>query len=968
MTLCNSFSSIKIPTKLNPTILIILFLFTFNSFYAQSTGSITGKVVDADFGEVLIGANVLVVGTTTGAAADINGDYLIQNLKPGTYDLAFSVIGFAKKIVKGVKVNVGTVTKIDVVLETETIQTEEVVVEATLLLDTEAGLLIKRQKSNSVSDAISSEMISRTGSSDAADAVKKVVGASIVDGKYVYVRGLGERYSSTQLNGTELPSSDPNKKAFQLDLLPTSLLDNITTIKTFTPNKPGNFSGGIVDIGTKTFPEKFTFKISLKPSFSSDANYNDDFLGYSGGNKDWLGFDDGTREIPEIFKDPNLEIPTEVEARFNPEKAQLLDKVSKAFSETMNNKRESVPFNNNFSIAIGDEFKLAGNKFGYFASLTYKRSYNYYADGEVGRYSLPNAQSQFLNPEYISKDAKGSSEANLGGLINLAYNFSSNHQIGGNIFYSNSGISESRYQVAAWPHQFGDDENVTVYNRAISWLERNIITGQVRGEHYFEALAKLKADWTVALGQTNQDEPDRRFIFSYERIRPSRGDTTYTIQGSNFSDPSRYFRSLTDNNNTYKVDFSLPLESISSKLKFGGYYQTKDRDFKERIFTYKTVNSVFNELNGNIDEYFSHDNAGIISQNDAGTRFTFGNTINDRSKDRNNYSGNQTVGATYLMAEFPITKKLKAVGGIRFETTELDVISKDETLENGSIHENDWLHSANLIYNLTSNMNLRAAATKTLARPTFRELAPYSSKEFINDITLQGNPELERTLIDNYDLRWEWFMRPGEIFAVSLFHKTMKNPIEIGYAKGSTAANQIVQFTNVDKAEIDGVEFELRLRLDNFTDLLSNFQLGGNVSLVSSKIDIPEVELEARRAVDLDISSTRDLQGQSPYLVNVDLSYINQDWGTTASLSYNTFGERLSKVSANLIPDVYEQPSDNLDFILSQEINDFITIKSAVKNILDSPFKEVYRHNDKDYTYAKYNKGMSFSIGATWNL
>lgn len=959
------------------------FLFIFSiSAYSQS-GKLIGTVVDKDFGDALIGANVFIEGTTIGAATDIEGRYSISNVPVGTYSITFSMVGFTKQVVKDVVVSANGVTKIDIALGTEAIETEEVVITAKAVKDSEAGLLIKRQKSISVSDAISAEQISRSGSGDAAEAVKQIVGASVVDGKYVYVRGLGERYSSTQLNGAELPSSDPNKKAFQLDLLPTSLLENITTIKTFTPDKPGNFSGGIVDIGTKSFPDKFTFKLGGSGSYNSIASMNDNFVTYTGGETDWLGFDDGYRDMPSMLSDPNLIISsgTAIQARTNPELAQFLDDASNSFNRTMGTYREAVPVNQSFSVAIGDEIKTGENSsFGYLGSLSYSRSFSLYEGAEIGRYSLPDAESgEELNLELGLTEDRSSIEANLGGLFSFAYNFSSQHQIGGNVFYSNSGNSEARYQTGKWPHQLGIDDPRVVKNSVLKYVQRDIISYQLRGNHHFKSLFEATVDWSASFAKTSQDEPDLRFMFYYYDPETN---SNYNAIGSNFDKPTRYFRFLEDETNTFNINLTFPFntgEGLNSKFKTGFYYQKKLRNFNERLFSYSLSNSVNNlldeldEENGDedidINEFFERMTLGISNYDSLRGRYSFDNYITVSNSD-GNYHGLEEVVSVYQMVELQVLQNLRFIGGVRFESTLMKATPYliSDTQKEGKIGEIDVLPSINFIYSISPTMNIRLAATQTLARPNFREIAPFSDKEFINGRTLIGNPNLERTLIQNYDIRWEWFMRPGEISAVSLFYKKMEDPIEIGFAEGSTKANQIVTYSNVPNAEIMGIEIEGRLRLDYIADILDDFYFGGNFSLISATIDIPFSELSERRKLDPASDDIRDLQGQSQYIVNLDLGYNNIETETSINLHFNIFGERLSIVSGGADPDVYEQPQPQLDLTFSQPLLSNFTIKGGVKNILNSEHNEVYRFKDTEYTYYKYQKGISFSLGLSYSL
>jgi outer membrane receptor protein involved in Fe transport len=960
--------------KLIPALLILVPLMS-ASLFSQSKGTITGKVVDSSNGEELIGVNIFLEGTTLGAATDLNGSFIIRNVPDGNYSLIASMIGYSKVRITEINLSNEEVLKLDISLKSETYETDEVLVTAKLLLNNEAGLLKNRQKSTTISDVISTEQISRSGSSDAGDAMKKVVGSTVVDGKYVFVRGLGDRYSNTQLNGVELPSSDPNKKAFQLDLVPTNLLDNIITLKTFTPDKPGNFSGGLVDIGTKSYPEKFTMKISNSSNYNSQTTYNSKFITYAGGNTDWLGFDDGTRSVPDVLNDPSINIPRKQEARFNSEKASQLNAFSKSFSTAMNTKTSSVPFNQNLNLSVGDQLSLGEeSKLGYLGSITYSRNFSFYDNGVVGRYTVSDLGANELNTQLLVNDSKGSSEANLGGLANITYNLNNNQQVGANIFYSKSGIATARKQFGIWPQEFGNEPNSPIFNNiAMSWIERDILNYQLRGQHFISELFNTTIDWTASFSNTNQDEPDYRLL-SYS-AQPTGTSTNYIIVGSGFDSPSRYFRFLEENSQNYNLNFSIPFaqwNGLSSKFKFGAAYQKTDRDFKERIFAYDASNQLFNQLNGNLDLFFAQENLGISSIDTlAGgntLRYNFANVIRDNSRLKNNYSGDLEIFASYAMIEIPLLHQLKFIGGVRLETTNLNLYSADSTFENGRIDESDVLPSANLIYSITDNMNVRLSATQTLARPNFREIAPYSTKEFINDVELQGNPKLQRTLINNFDLRWEWFMNPGEVIAVSGFYKHLKNPIELSYAEGQTASNPIVQFNNVGKATIAGLEFELRLGLGKILNELSNFYVGSNLSLIYSNIDISESELAQRLAIDSSSSTTRVLQGQSPYVLNVDLSYINNDWGTTAGLYFNVFGERLSKVSANINPDVFEQPAPMLNLTISQKLISDFTLKLGAKNLLNSFYKEVSRFKEKDYTFYEYKSGITYSIGLSYGL
>lgn len=968
------------PFRLLSILAIIFGFIAFpHSLVAQETGKIAGVLVDADNGDPLIGANVTLEGALMGASTDIDGSFIILNVPVGTYTVVVQYVGYADTRITGVAVDAEKATSLEVAVRPQLISADEVVVEARLLENTQASLLKKRQRAEAVSDAVSSEQFSRTGSGDAAEAVKQVVGASVVDGKYVYVRGLGDRYSNTQLNGVELPSSDPDKKAFQMDLLPTNLLDNITTIKTFTPDRPGNFSGGIVDVNTKSFPENRTFKVSYSTSYNSQVHFDDNYLTYDGGERDWLAYDDGTRELPGIISGGDIttdELPnsrtdvrSDIASNGDLEGTALAsNRLGKAFSSTMDVSRSSVPTNQSFSLAYGDQNQLGGtSSIGYSATLTYGRSFSNYANGEVGIYRLNDGASE-LNPQLLVRDDQGTAEANIGGLAAFTYNISSTQQVGGNVFYSRSGTSTARFQEGIWPQEL--DESRIISNRILTYLERDVLSYQLRGKHNFTGLMNSNLEWTASRSSTSQNEPDRRLVFSFADT--SRTPTSYTIVGSNFDNPSRYFRELEDTGDNFAVNLEIPVPvwaGQSSKFKTGWAFGEKDRDFSERIFTYLPDNNLFNALGGDVNALFQPENFDYFIDSARFGRPVVGNVITDNSKLRNNYTGSEIVRAYYAMLDLPLHRSLRLIGGVRWESTDMTVVSDDSTLVQGNINKDDALPSLNLVYYVTENMNLRLAGTRTLARPNFREIAPYANKEFVNGFEITGNPELNRTLIDNYDLRWEFFPKPGEIFAISGFYKKMKNPIERTFVSGTTESNRIVSWVNVPEATILGAEFEARIGLSFLSEKLSNFSLGGNFSLVDSEIDIAEEELDNRRAIDSTASATRELQGQSPYIFNVDLGYANYERGTNATLYFNTFGERLSTVSRGATPDIFEQPKPQLDFLVSQKAWTSLTFKFGIKNILDSAFEEVYdfRAGD-DATAYKYKKGVTYTFGLTYDM
>lgn len=927
----------------------------------KRTGIITGVVVDKQTGEPVPGARVAVAGTKQGALADVKGRYTVKNVPEGVYSLVISSIGYTKVTITGVEVKADEPATYNVSMATEDLMTEEIVVEARAIRNTEAMLLKDRQKAASVSDAISAEAISRAGSNNAAEAMGRVTGASVMDGKYVYVRGLGDRYSNAQLNSSTLPSSDPDRRTVQMDMFPSNLLENIVITKTFTPDKPGDFTGGSVNISTKSFPEQFTMQLSSSTSYNTIATFNNNYLTYDGGETDWLGMDDGTRDVPSLVA--NNRLPDYLSATRDLAKAQQLDAATKQFSSTMTPRKATAPINQNYALSVGDNAEVLGMPVGILGSLTYSTSYSAYEGGTEGRWKLTGNVNNVdeLNNEMLLSDAQGKNAVLWGGLVNLSVRPALNHELGINYLYNQSGESSARYQ-SGFISQL--DREDTYETRTLKYVERNVQSFQGRGEHYLPELLDVRVDWSSAYATTTQDEPDLRFFSNSYSVRTQGAevDTFYYIEPSIYFLPAHYFRFLDERLWESSLNLSVPFkqwDDQNATLKFGGLAAFTRRDFTENRYEMKTGSVRYN---GDPESYFSADSVGLVSTERV--PYKFGSYVQDNSLARNNYNAKQDIMASYIMLDMPLTEKLRFIGGVRYEITKIDVQSQDSTLPVGILDNADVLPSVNLVYQLSDNMNLRGAYGKTLARPTFRELAPFASFEFVRDNTFIGNPELERTTVQNYDLRWEWFTGPGEILAVSGFYKDFTNPIE----RVILNDNGEIQFQNVSNAIVYGAEFEISKSLGMLTDILRDLRVGMNLSLIHSEVKIAESEMRMIRATDSSASDTRQLQGQSPYILNFDLGYSNFDLGTNVTLTYNIFGERLSDVAQGGTPDVFEQPQGMLNLNASQRVIGGLSARLSARNILDARFRKIQSYKGNEYVFQEYRLGSSFSLGLSYSF
>ncbi len=957
------------------TLIFLLFLlFAVIPLFASEKGKITGKITDAVSGEPLVGANVYLKGTLLGASTDLKGYYEISSIAPGTYELVISMIQYEETRIPNLLVKSGQSIKFNYAVEPEILTSKEIVVEARAVQNTEAALLSKRQNTDFIGDAVSSEAITRSGFNNAASAMKMVTGASVVDGKYVYVRGLGERYSATQLNGAELPSADPDKKAFQMDLLPSNLLDNIETQKTFTPDKPGNFSGGIVNIATKSFPDKFNFNLAVSMEYNSNASFNPHFITQEGGSLDWLGMDDGTRALPKqiagVSREKYNQVKDEAIVNNNLNAAKKLSDYSNQFNHEMAPITSNIPMNKQFSLSVGNNPSLFGERFGYQLSLSYLNKYQFYDGGRIGKYKLPgniNDYNQLIN-EFDLSETKGINSVDWGGLLNLSYELNNNSQIHTNFIYSKSGISNNRY-ISGFYNE-GTIDDATFETRVLKYTERDLFTSQIRGEHLLHALNNVKIDWNASYAQTNQDEPDTRF-FSDHYYTLANGTRRYMIKPAVYPVPTRYFRNLYEGNYILNLNIKTPIfhyKRNEATVKFGGAFSDKNRVFRER--TYKYENNDQLSYDGIANNYFSQNNTGILYNEDGSIKYddhgkiVFGNYIVDASEDRSNYDGHERIIAGYGMFDIPFMNNMRLIAGLRYELTNMNVLTLANGYDEGKIFEKDLLPSLNLLYKTTTMMNFRLAYGRTLARPTMREMAPFSSEDFAAGFIIAGNPDLQRTLIDNFDFRWEFFDRPGEIYAVSAFYKEFTHPIE----RVIRNDNNEIRYENVSNAIIIGTELELRKNLNQLSPFLRHIQLGVNFTAVYSKVDIPERELQSIRTSIPDAPDTRSLQGQSPYLVNINLLYTRPESGSSLDIYYNVFGKRLSEVTLGPTPNIYEKSRHTLNISFNQKIIDKLKFKINACNIFNSKYEKVYYFKGKEYAYQRFLLGRNISIGLSYSI
>ena len=901
---------------------------------AQQTGSIFGKITDKSNNEELIGANVLVVGTTIGASTDIDGKFNIKGLDDGNYIIKISYISYNSITVENVVVKTGTSTKLDLSLEPTTTELQEVIVTAEALKNSEGSVLKLQKNSAGIVDGFSGELIKKNNSSDGTDILKRMTGVTISEGKYAFVRGVSDRYNNTLLNGANLPSTDPEKKSFSYDIFPANLIESVITAKTFTPDKPADFSGGLVQISTIEFPNTFTSEISLSSGFNTQTSFKD-FSSYSGGKTDYLGLDDGTRKYPSL-------ISSEKVTRGNHSIQQLND-ITSAFSNNWNLNSGKAPVNGGFKMTAGDKFDLsAQDVFGYIGAFSYSNSF-----------STTEKQKNFYDfsgPRYLYKGMNYSSNVMWSGMLNLSYKFSLTNKVSLKNLYNQNADDEAI--VYKGDYRYADQYREITSLRFVS---RSLFSSQLIGEHQFDFVNGLNLDWTFSYSRSDRNEPDaRRYVYSRSIEEPS-DPLRFQLDQSL---ATRYYGDLVDNdyNGGINLNFKLFENPVLPKLKIGALYNKKDRVFDARTFGFKNLpGGRFMEE----DSVLQLSVQNIFKQENINSTFI---GVNEITKPSDSYNSNQKVAAGYAMFDSNILEKFRLVAGARFEYSNQVLNSFSQTGEIISVNNTyrDWLPSLNLTYLLNQEINLRFAYSNTLARPEFRELAPFSYFDFISSELVQGNPALKRTIVKNYDLRFEYFPKGGELVALSLFYKKFNDPIE-EVLTASSSNEPIRSYANAVSADNYGIEMELRKSFGFISETVQNFSFIGNVTLINSTIKINKIENTFQK-------NERPLQGQADYIFNLGLYFDDFNLGLNSSLVYNKVGSRIAKVGTNDLGDIIEKPIDLIDFTLSKRLIENLALKLSVKDLLNQEKRFIQQAPGGDRVSELNKTGRNISLELSYQI
>lgn len=921
---------------------------TVSLWLSAQTGTLTGTMIDGEFNDVLPFASAVVQGTTTGVSSDFDGKYILE-LAPGTYTMEYSFVGYQTVVISDVVIVADKETVVDVTLQGAGLET--VVITTTVKKNTETAVLQAQKQSAAVMDGLSSQSIKSTGASNVAAAVKAIPGVSITGGKYVYVRGLGDRYTKTILNGVDVPGLDPDRNALQLDIFPAGLLENLQVMKSATASQPADFTGGVVNIITRDLPSREEYSVGMSVGLNPEQHMTSDYLDYENSGTDFLGFDDGQRDRP-IDREQNVPSPNQ-----NPFISEAL---TQRLSRNLAAQRQAAQPNFGFSFTGGNSYKLENDKrLGVLASINYKNDTDYYDDFVTGQVYRKNEDVSVneLRTDRLQQGELGANNVLLTAMAGVSLK-----------------SDQSKYRFNALHVQNGERtasilrrENlidvINVINAdVLTYTQRSVTNLFLGGEHRNEE-GDWKVDWRVSPSLAIVRDKDLRST-PFQVLE----NGTEVITPSESGNPLRIWRDLEEYSLPGKVDFTRKhtLFGSEAKFDFGAAYTYKNREFKSKQYAIAFAGGFQTDVfNGNPDEVL---NPAFILDPDTGV----GTFVREDSSLSDNFDSKASIAAVYAQDEFNLSARFKAVVGLRFEKYDLSYTGqRQDGLEFDNekfLDKADFFPSANLIYDLDEegDMKVRVGYSRTTARPSFKEASiaeifdPVSQQFFI------GNRDIQPTYIQNLDTRFELYGEGSEYFAVSAFYKSFKDPIELSFIR--EARNQFTPL-NLGDAKVFGAEIEIRRNLDFLG--MPAFSLNANASFIESRQRFSEDEEEARTDNLRDgesLDDNRQLQGQAPYLANIGLTYNNEDAGFLANLSYNSQGRTLEIVGNADVPDVYTLPFHSMNFNLSKVFGDEgeYTVGFKATNLLNDDIESVYESfgtSDQLYSRRSPNQEFSLSLG-----
>jgi TonB-dependent receptor len=897
----------------------------------EPTGRLVGKVVDAEQGGPIGGAVIELVGlsATRRATTNIDGRFRFTALPAGELGIRARMIGYGAKLVTGVRIPAGGVAVQDIALNAEAVQLEELNVTAEAERGNIADALNEQKNSVGVMNAVTSQEIARSPDGDAAAAVQRVSGVTVQEGKYVFVRGLGERYTTTALNGARIPSPEPERKVVPLDLFPSALLQSITTAKTFSPDLPGDFSGAQVNIRTREFPARRQFTVSTSAGWNSRATGRE-ILRAPADNLEWLAFGSRDRRIP---------APVVAAGTFEPSPSQSqMNAIVGSFRNAWSAPSGHGMPNSSVAFSVGGSDPVAGQPVGYLFSGTYSYSQEV-QDQQRRAYALPLATPGDVAEIDRFSGSTGRASVLLGGLANLSTTIGSSTRLSLNTAYNRTADNDARLET-------GESENLGgrfTINR-LRYVERSVWSNQFQAEHRLGT--RHTVDWSLSHTAVDRREPDRSEIVYALDTDPSGVPLPASWFSASNEGAVRTFADLSETSFEGQANYGITIgrPGRPHQIRFGGLYRSTDRDADNHAYSVaanlpRWARELLPEQI--FDGRFSAPTASFFRV----TPLSAGGSY--RAEDR--------IVAGYAMFQYYLGDRLELVGGARIERSELTVTTQPTVGAPITTRPRytDVLPSLSLNYRLNEVHNLRLSASQTLSRPEYRELSPVQYREVIGSENVFGNPDLRRALVQNYDLRWEWYPRPAEVLSVGVFAKRFSDPIERIYL--ATSGTRIVSFLNAEAGENYGVEVEARKSLRFLTPSLSNLSGHLNATVIRSRIRIGG-------GVASKLNDERAMVGQAPYVVNSGLTYTSTGGAYSATLLYHVVGRRIVNAAEAPLPDVYEQPRHVVDLAVRFPLLDAVKAKLDLKNLFDTRFEIRQGTVVREY----YRSGRVVSLGLSW--
>ncbi len=772
-------------------LLLLLTLLSTTVFAFAQQGTLAGNVKDRKTGEPIIGAVVFITGSTKGSATDLDGNYSIQ-LEPGVYKITASYVSYKPQNFESIQITAGKTTTLNIAIEEANTQLGGVTITGTKQTNTDITLMKELKQSEVVVSGISGEQIAKSLDRDAAETVRRIPGVTIMNDKYIVIRGMAERYNTVMLNDAFTPSTETDVKSFSFDLLPTSVIDRILIFKSGSPETPGDFGGGVIKVYTKSVATENSTIIGVSTSYRGSTTFNN-FNTYTGSKTDFLGFDNGDRQIPGSFPG-NLN---------NINGSETLSTLGKSLPNTwIGNQNKAIP-DLRFSLGISRLFDVKDIQFSNITSLSYSNTRLAIQNATRTKYDefIPSSKSSPKSYDY--KDNTYNEGARIGVIHNWTARLNNSNRLEFRNLFNQSGVSQILYRTGT-----ENFNNLEQQNYSLRYESRTLYSGQLHGTH--DIKEKTTFNWTGGYAYTNRDEPD------YRRVRTQRdiGSTAPFVAAYKFTpslaDAGRFYSKL--NENAYSLNGQLehrfnPADSLSEnapKIRVGFYAERKNRDFSARFFSYRPANpGTFNNaiLTMPLDQVFAPQNINP----ETGWEVVEGTNQTDK------YVAHNTYLAGFVGGSLPISAKLSAAGGVRVEHNiqELALTEESTPLVNKPITR--VLPSLNVNYNFNQRSLLRFGSSVSLNRPEFRELAPFTYYDFENLWEIRGNPALKTASIYNADLRYEFYPNPTELVSVGVFGKYLVNSIERYFEE--TNIGNAVSFRNADKAYNYGVETEIRKSL-----------------------------------------------------------------------------------------------------------------------------------------------------------